>query len=446
MVPFSISRPFDAPRRSHVPSQLRICSVEDSLDVAPEARFPNNGAVMWYALLRAADALNESLAFDADDHSERAWAAFRRAPSTIAERKGLKLLSSFLRKTLQSSKFAAGVTAPPDEILDVCTYATLDAVDAMLKGERCCDVVQKGVLIKGVSTLGLSAASLRCNVRVPQRFHPDNRASLMEAGGARRRKPGELKKRAAAVAGRFVAACAAAARAEDAETWQERAERRRQERERSAAHAAARAAAAALEIPPLPPLKKPRQAYLRLPPFVEAGETVDVPLPPSLLTARRRRQGPATTRVVVPACVEIRIYGVFVLNHRVVLHAIDATPARWRDDAGSLPLDGASTATSSSRNDLVKNHQVHPTNWLISTQVPADALPHRVLRVLVPAEDMDVVVGAPAPAPPPSVEEIRAAYQREQAAVPTPRPQPPPREKSARQQARKRARAVTQDS
>ena len=54
-------------------------------------------------------------------------------------------------------------------------------------------------------------------------------------------------------------------------------------------------------MPPLPPLKKPRQAYLRLPPFVEAGETVDVPLPPSLLTARRRRQGPATTRVVVPA-------------------------------------------------------------------------------------------------------------------------------------------------
>ena len=29
-------------------------------------------------------------------------------------------------------------------------------------------------------------------------------------------------------------------------------------------------------------------------------------------------------------CVEIKFYGVFVLNHRVVLHAIDATPARWR--------------------------------------------------------------------------------------------------------------------
>ena len=28
----------------------------------------------------------------------------------------------------------------------------------------------------------------------------------------------------------------------------------------------------------------------------------------------------------------------------VVLHAIDATPARWRGDAGSSPLDGAITA------------------------------------------------------------------------------------------------------
>jgi len=37
----------------------------------------------------------------------------------------------------------------------------------------------------------------------------------------------------------------------------------------------------------------------------------------------------------VPACVEIKFYGVFVLNHRVVLHAIDAMLARWRGDAGS---------------------------------------------------------------------------------------------------------------
>ena len=30
----------------------------------------------------------------------------------------------------------------------------------------------------------------------------------------------------------------------------------------------------------------------------------------------------------------------FVLNRRVILHAIDAMPARWRGDAGSSPLDG----------------------------------------------------------------------------------------------------------
>jgi hypothetical protein len=51
-----------------------------------------------------------------------------------------------------------------------------------------------------------------------------------------------------------------------------------------------------------------------------------------------------------------------VLNHRVVVHAIDATPARWRGGAGSSPLDGASTAASSPRNGLVKNYRVHPTH------------------------------------------------------------------------------------
>ena len=50
-------------------------------------------------------------------------------------------------------------------------------------------------------------------------------------------------------------------------------------------------------------------------------------------------------------------------------HAIDATPARWRGDAGSSPLDRARTDASLPRNDLVKNCRVHPTHWLISTQV-----------------------------------------------------------------------------
>jgi len=57
-----------------------------------------------------------------------------------------------------------------------------------------------------------------------------------------------------------------------------------------------------------------------------------------------------------------------VLNRRVVLHAIDATPARWRGDAGSSPLDRARTTASSPRNDLVKNCRMYPTRWLISTQ------------------------------------------------------------------------------
>ena len=73
------------------------------------------------------------------------------------------------------------------------------------------------------------------------------------------------------------------------------------------------------------------------------------------------------------ACVESKFCGAFVLNHRFVLHAIDATPARWRGDAGSSPLDRARTAASSPRNDLVKNCRVNPTHWLISTQVRSTA-------------------------------------------------------------------------
>ena len=53
-----------------------------------------------------------------------------------------------------------------------------------------------------------------------------------------------------------------------------------------------------------------------------------------------------------------KFFGAFVLNHRVAPHAIDATPARWRGDAGSSPLDRARTAASSPRNDLGKNCRV----------------------------------------------------------------------------------------
>jgi hypothetical protein len=70
-----------------------------------------------------------------------------------------------------------------------------------------------------------------------------------------------------------------------------------------------------------------------------------------------------------------KFYGAFVLNHRVVLHAIDATPVRWRGDAGSSPLDRARTAASSPRN-------VHPTHWLISTQVQTEGL--HAVRLVAP--------------------------------------------------------------
>ena len=47
-------------------------------------------------------------------------------------------------------------------------------------------------------------------------------------------------------------------------------------------------------------------------------------------------------------CVEIKISRC-VLNRRVDLHAIDATPARWP------PLDGASAATPSPRNECTRH-------------------------------------------------------------------------------------------
>jgi len=67
-------------------------------------------------------------------------------------------------------------------------------------------------------------------------------------------------------------------------------------------------------------------------------------------------------------------------NLRVDLHAIDATPARWRDDAGSSPLDGASTAASLPRNDLVKTHRVHPTHCLIYAQATTSGNPEKSTR------------------------------------------------------------------
>ena len=68
-----------------------------------------------------------------------------------------------------------------------------------------------------------------------------------------------------------------------------------------------------------------------------------------------------------------QIYGAFVLNNRVDLHAIFMIPARWRGGVDSSPLDRTNAATSSPRNELVKNYRVHPTHWLISTQAATSA-------------------------------------------------------------------------
>ena len=59
----------------------------------------------------------------------------------------------------------------------------------------------------------------------------------------------------------------------------------------------------------------------------------------------------ATSTLEYFAVWKSKFYGAFVLNHRVVLHAIDATPARWRGVARSSPLDRARTAAPSPGND-----------------------------------------------------------------------------------------------
>ena len=85
---------------------------------------------------------------------------------------------------------------------------------------------------------------------------------------------------------------------------------------------------------------------------------------------RRGRRGELVRVYVVAApegrapfhdlCGNQNFYGTLGLNRRVDLDAIDATPARWRGDAGSSPLDGASTAASSPSTRFTSDfHTVH---------------------------------------------------------------------------------------
>ena len=48
-----------------------------------------------------------------------------------------------------------------------------------------------------------------------------------------------------------------------------------------------------------------------------------------------------------------KFYGAFVLNRRVDLHAIDATPNRWRGGAGSSPLVSTQVAFSFVTTDAI---------------------------------------------------------------------------------------------
>ena len=77
-------------------------------------------------------------------------------------------------------------------------------------------------------------------------------------------------------------------------------------------------------------------------------------LPMPVVAGPKARRLAAKRQILDIAVWKSKFYGAFVPNRRVVLHAIDATPARWRGDAGSSPLDRARTAASSPRNDLVK--------------------------------------------------------------------------------------------
>ena len=92
---------------------------------------------------------------------------------------------------------------------------------------------------------------------------------------------------------------------------------------------------------------------------VDPGETLEKALARELDEELAVKVEETDLEPIAFTCVEIKIYGAFVLNRCVLHHAIDATPARWRGDAGSWPLDRARSAASSPR---------HPTHWLISTQ------------------------------------------------------------------------------
>ena len=76
---------------------------------------------------------------------------------------------------------------------------------------------------------------------------------------------------------------------------------------------------------------------------------------------------------------EIKIYGAFVLNRRST-----STPST-RCSMSSVEINGRVIA----ENDLVKNCRVHPTHWLISTQVPLLPRPRATIDKMFEQFDLD---------------------------------------------------------
>ena len=71
--------------------------------------------------------------------------------------------------------------------------------------------------------------------------------------------------------------------------------------------------------------------------YVDLGFTQSHVIKRVLLQIEKRAFFKSHRDLPVTFGVEIKFQGAFDL------HAIDATPARWRGDAGSSPLDGVST-------------------------------------------------------------------------------------------------------
>ena len=113
-------------------------------------------------------------------------------------------------------------------------------------------------------------------------------------------------------------------------------------------------------------LIKPLQRRLDIPRSKKRLQIVVVLEGRLVRDGRRRRVGPGLLVLLLLllgfllAVWKSKLYGAFVLNHRVVLHAIDTTPARWRQRGQHGRVE-------------------HPTHWLISTQALTEhARPGRI--------------------------------------------------------------------